>query len=229
LIETLAVVALMVLGLLAVLYGLPYAMRHRAERRLARRCARERVLVLSFDDGPGPLLTPRLLALLEAHDARATFFPLGERARAHPEVLAEIARREHEIGCHSERHGHSLRIGPVRAARDALQGLETLQPWLGARPLFRPPFGKLDLATWALLRWRGVRFGWWTLDSRDTAGGDAPDAVVLDAMQAGGAVVLMHDFDGRSERSDYVLGVTERLLVAARQNGLRVVPLGEVA
>jgi peptidoglycan/xylan/chitin deacetylase (PgdA/CDA1 family) len=229
LIATLAAVVLAILGALGALYGLPYALRRRAERRLAQRCAAERVLVLSYDDGPGPSLTPRLLALLEAHGARATFFPLGERARAHPELLAEVARRGHEIGCHSERHGHALKIGPLRAVRDAREGLETLRTWLGPRPLFRPPFGRLDLATWAFLRRRGVRLGWWTLDSGDTAGADTPEAVARAALAAGGAVILLHDFDGRPERSDYVLGVTERLLVAARENGLRVVPLGAVA
>jgi peptidoglycan/xylan/chitin deacetylase (PgdA/CDA1 family) len=185
--------------------------------------------VLSFDDGPGPALTRKLLALLEAHGASATFFPLGQKARVHPDVLAEAVRLGHEIGCHSERHGHSFRSGPARAVRDALEGLESLRPWLGERPLFRPPFGKLDLVTWALLSRRGVRLGWWTLDSGDTVGADAPESVVRAVLDAGGAVVLLHDFDGRPERSDYVLAVTEGLLVAAREHGLTVVPLGALA
>ena len=228
LIAALAFIALGLLGLLALLYGLPYALRRRAERQLARRCAAERALVLSFDDGPGPLLTPRVLALLESYGARATFFPLGEKARARPDLMSEVASRGHEVGCHSEHHGHSLKIGPARAVRDAREGLETLRPWLSTPPLFRPPFGKLDLATWALLRWRGVRLGWWTLDSGDTAGADSPGAIEERLLRAGGGVVLLHDFDGRSQRSDYVLAVTERLLVAAREHGLRVVPLGQV-
>lgn len=222
-------IGLFALALVALLYALPFGLRLLAERRLARRCAAERLLVLSFDDGPGPTLTPKLLALLEAEDARATFFPLGQRALAHPDVLTEAVRRGHEIGCHSQRHGHSFRIGPIRAFRDAREGLETLRPWLGARPLFRPPFGKLDLATWLQLTRRGVRLGWWTLDSGDTAGAYDPEPIVRMVLDAGGAVVLLHDFDGRPERSEYVLAVTERLLVAARQHGLRVVPLGAVA
>lgn len=224
-----AAIALAALVLLALLYALPFALRLAAERRLARRCAAEHLLVLSFDDGPGPLLTPKLLALLEAHDARVTFFPLGQRALAHPDVLTDAARRGHEIGCHSQRHGHSFRIGPIRSFRDACEGLETLRPWLDARPLFRPPFGKLDLATWILLRRRGVRLGWWTLDSGDTAGATDPEAAAHAVLRAGGGIVLLHDFDGRPERSEYVLAATERLLVAAREKGLRVVPLGAVA
>lgn len=227
--QLLLILLAVVVALAAALYGLPYALRRRAERRLAQRCAAERVLVLSFDDGPSPLLTRRILALLEAHGARASFFALGQKAHAHADVLAEVARRGHEIGCHSERHGHSLHIGPVRAMRDALDGLRTMRPWLGSPPLFRPPFGKLDLATWALLRRRGVRLAWWTLDSGDTAGADSAERVVRAVLDAGGAVVLLHDFDGRSQRSDYVLAVTERLLVAAREHGLRVVPLGTIA
>lgn len=223
-----AFVAFGIFGVLALLYGLPYALRRRAERLLARRCAAERVMVLSFDDGPGPVLTPQVLALLDRHGARATFFPVGERVRARPDLMSEIASRGHEIGCHSEHHGHSLKIGPARAMRDALEGLETLRPWLSAPPLFRPPFGKLDLATWALLQWRGVRLGWWTLDSGDTAGANSPAAIEQRLLRAGGGVVLLHDFDGRSERSDYVLAVTERLLVAARENDLQVVPLGDL-
>lgn len=217
-----------VIAAAALLYGLPYLLRRVAEWRLARRCVAGRALVLSFDDGPSPKLTPRLLDLLDEFAAPATFFPLGRQARAHPDVLAEVVRRGHEVGCHSEQHGHSLRTGPLRAARDALDGLRTLEPWLGKRRLFRPPFGKIDLVTWLLLHRRGIRIGWWTLESGDTLGADDPSAIVRSVLRRGGAVVLLHDFDGRPERSDYVAAVTAGLLAAAREHGLRVVPLGSL-
>ena len=75
---------------------------------------------------------------------------------------------------------------------------------------------------------RGIRIGWWTLESGDTLGADDPSAIVRSVLRKGGAVVLLHDFDGRPERSDYVAAVTAGLLAAAREHGLRVVPLGSL-
>jgi peptidoglycan/xylan/chitin deacetylase (PgdA/CDA1 family) len=219
--------AAVVLLAIALLYVSPHGVRLLGEARLRARARRTRSLALTFDDGPGPELTPKLLELLRAHGARATFFPLGMRAELAPEVLDRVAAEDHEIGCHAQSHVNAWLAWPHAVVADVAAGFRTLARWLPPRPLFRPPHGKLALSSWLAARRRRARLGWWTLDSGDTHPElPPPDAIVRAVARASGGVVLLHDFDRGPERVGYVLEVTRRLLELARAEGLSVVPLG---
>ena len=208
----------------------PHALRLLAERRLRQRCRETRSLVLTYDDGPGATLTPALLELLATHGARATFLPLGRRAAEHPEVLDRVAAGGHEIGCHAAFHRNAWKVSPRAALDDICVGYAQLSRWVPQNGLFRPPYGKLTLATWWALRRRGAPLAWWTHDSGDTADTlPAPDDVVEAVQRAGGGVVLLHDFDREAERRGFVLSATERLLTVARRQELSVRAYGEIA
>jgi peptidoglycan-N-acetylglucosamine deacetylase len=206
--------------------------KRRAIAALAERCRAQRALVLTYDDGPGPELTPRILDVLAGHDAHATFFALGMRAEVAPEVLDAVAAAGHEVACHTQVHHHAWRVGRAAALDDVAQGYETLARWVPADGRFRPPHGKQTLATARALRRRGAPVAWWTLDSGDTHPTlPDPAAVTARVRAAGGGVVLLHDHsrDRPAERLDYVLGTTTRLLDLARAEGLAVRPLRDLA
>ena len=185
-----------------------HALRKLAERRLEARCRETRSLVLTYDDGPGRSLTPALLEVLADRGARATFFALGRRALEAPEVLDRVA---------------------AAGVADIDEGYESLARWVRPDGLFRPPYGKLTLATWAALRRRRGRLACWTVVSGDTFG-ELPrqEDVVDQVVRGGGGVVLMHDFDREPERGEYVTGLTGRLLDAAERHGLTPATLGDV-
>jgi peptidoglycan/xylan/chitin deacetylase (PgdA/CDA1 family) len=212
-----------------LLYGVPVLARLRKQAWLAAQCRQQRAVVMTYDDGPGERTTHGVLDRLEAAGVRATFFPLGVRAAAQPELMSHLAESGHEIGCHSETHRNAWRVSPLTAARDAQRGVRTLRRWRVDVRLFRPPHGKLDSLTWALLRTKGLRLAWWTHDSGDTFA-SCPDAEAFaeTVARAGGGVVLMHDFDRESDRGDYVVEVTAQLIRAAHRSGLRIMPLGEL-
>jgi len=216
----------------ATYYG-PCALRIAAVRRVRRLCRRTRSLVLTYDDGPGDELTPALLELLAAADARATFFPTGRSATSNSELLTRVATAGHEVGCHSQGHRHAWRTTPLRVLRDIDAGYRTLAPWVSPAGLYRPPYGKTTLATWWAVRRRHAGLAWWTVDSGDThAVLPAPQTIVEAVRRDGGGVVLMHDFDRGSEtrvaRHAYVLKTTERLLELARAEGLHTPAFGEL-
>ena len=98
------------------------------------------VVALSFDDGPSPVYTPKVLALLAEHQAHATFFLIGERAAAHPEVVAAIRAGGHEVGNHYLRRGTTLGDGRVAFAARLVRA-EQIIGIEGSAKLFRPPGG----------------------------------------------------------------------------------------
>src|ERR1700688_2110125 len=101
---------------------------------------RRPLVALSFDDGPHPIFTPQVLEILQQHNAKATFFLIGERALRHPDVVARIKAAGHEIGNHYFTNGSILRHSDA----DFLGRLQQTERALGitaAPKLFRPPGG----------------------------------------------------------------------------------------
>ncbi|MGD0737821.1 MAG: polysaccharide deacetylase family protein [Terracidiphilus sp.] len=99
-------------------------------------------LALTFDDGPNPAWTPRLLDLLAEHEVRATFFLVGRFAEAEPELVRRIARGGHVIGNHSFSHPNLALTAAGRVEKELKQTSEVLEQIAGAPVrFFRPPFG----------------------------------------------------------------------------------------
>jgi peptidoglycan/xylan/chitin deacetylase (PgdA/CDA1 family) len=222
-------------GLLALVgvYLSPQLAKTAQIRGLRQQCRATRSLALTYDDGPGAELTPALLELLAAAGARATFFPTGRSAARNPGLLTRVATAGHEVGCHSQAHRHAWRSSPWQVLRDIDAGYRTLAPWVFPTGLYRPPYGKTTLATWWGSRRRDARLAWWTVDSGDThAVLPEPTHVVELVRQAGGAVVLMHDFDrdlpNDVRRAAFVLRLTDMLLQAAPREGWHMRTLGEL-
>lgn len=214
----------------AASYWLPHALRLLEEKRLREACAKARSLVLSYDDGPGRLLTPEVLAVLARFAAPASFFLLGTNVVGNEPLIERLVNDGHELGCHGYWHLNAWRHGPRRVAADINGGYESLRRWIAPDAPFRPPYGKTCLASRLVLRRRRAPIAWWTADSGDTATvlPEVP-AVVESVRRSAGGVVLLHDFDRtREERAHFVLSVTEGLLKCAREEGLQVRRLGEL-
>ena len=115
--------------------------------------ARPGELALTFDDGPNATWTPRLLETLAEHDVRATFFMLGSRAQAQPELVRRIVAAGHTIGNHSWSHPKLSRARASRVREELQRTSEELQQIVGA-PVryFRPPFGARRPAVFRIAR-----------------------------------------------------------------------------
>jgi len=152
----------------------------------------EPIAALTFDDGPHPEYTPRLLALLERHHVRATFFLVGEAALQHSQLVGEIAARGHVIGNHSWSHPSFTMIASPERRRELQRCQAVLAPH--AAPLFRPPYGDHSRAARRDAHWCGHEVIGWSLDVHDWCEGDRDTLVsaLTNGIRPGG-IVLLHD------------------------------------
>lgn len=164
--------------------------------RLPESAARRAEVALTFDDGPDPEVTPRVLDMLDEAGVKATFFLIGERAARHPALAREIVRRGHAAENHSHRHSTAFGwygLGRARREIDAAQG--AIADATGVAPVyFRAPFGiRNPLLDPALARC-GLRYVSWTRRGFDTVARD-PHRVLdrLTRNLAAGDILLLHD------------------------------------
>lgn len=153
---------------------------------------------LTFDDGPHPEHTPRLLDLLAEHGVKATFFLVGSAVEQHPAVVERIVREGHALGNHSWSHPRFGEL-PVAAQLEEIDRCDAMLARFDGlqRHAFRPPRGELSLALmWHMWR-QGRRIVYWTHDSMDYRKGPARElARALGSKPlVAGDIVLMHDDD----------------------------------
>jgi peptidoglycan-N-acetylglucosamine deacetylase len=186
---------------------------------------------LTFDDGPSPLTTPRVLALLAGAGARATFFVIGRKVAAHPELIRAIVAAGHEVGLHGFEHERlfSLR-GSGHVAADIRRTQDTIERAGAPRPqLFRPPIGFASHLTVEGARRAGVELVGCSARALDGFRGARVDRVERRLLRGlrPGAVLALHD---AAEHDDYVpasLAALPGLLAAIAERGLGTVTLSE--
>jgi peptidoglycan/xylan/chitin deacetylase (PgdA/CDA1 family) len=185
-----------------------------------------RAVGLTFDDGPDPEVTPRVLDLLDRYGARASFFCVGRRAERWPGLVAEIVRRGHRVENHTYGHPwHFSLSGPRGVAREVDRGQEVLAGLAGRAPrLFRPPAGFRNLWLEPVLAARGLWLTSWSRRGFDTVRGDARrvERSLSGGLEAG-EILVLHDRGaavGREGRP-VVLEVLPGLLESMERAGLR--------
>mgnify|MGYP003583555143 CR=1 FL=1 len=181
---------------------------------LSRLPTQARVVWLTIDDGPSDD-TAAMLDLLDAHRARATFFLVGERALARPQLVAEILRRGHGIGQHSHSHPQSTfwALGPAAMGRQVDQAQAALTQLTGTAPRwFRAVVGMANPFVAAALRRHGLARVAWSARGFDGVKCDPEQVVARIARDLHpGAIVLLHEGAAHGHNVEILRQVLERL------------------
>lgn len=198
--------------------------------RLPAPAAARGEIALTFDDGPDPDVTPKVLDLLDRYDMKASFFCIGTKARAFPAIVQDIARRGHTVENHSDRHSHAFAFfGLSRLARDVEAAQATIAAITGCAPrFFRAPAGFRSPLLDPVLARRNLRYASWTRRSFDTVRSDPHAALTtLTRGLAAGDVLLLHDGSAAhtADGVPLVLAVLPALLDTLRDRGLKSVAL----
>ncbi|MBP2291357.1 polysaccharide deacetylase family protein [Azospirillum rugosum] len=148
---------------------------------------------LTFDDGPHPSVTPRILDILRNERVRATFFPIGNVAVRHPGIIQRIVQEGHEVGNHSLTHPNMRNLS-TEGQRNEVTETNRILSAAGADPvLFRPPAGRYNQDTLKVVQGERMNTALWNIDTRDWYTRDADKIMAqVEATGAIGSVVLMH-------------------------------------
>ncbi len=216
-------------------WGVPSALA----RMLGVLCidTREPVFALTYDDGPDPYHTPRILEVLARHGARATFFVMSDRAIEHDGIVKKIIAGGHEVQVHGRDHGSMLTRGVGEFWRHMRRARRDLAA-IGVRPtLYRPPYMQFRPGQMVAVRLSGLTLALASGDSRDWQHDDEGTIAQRGAAAVfPGAVLLMHDSraDPETARSAAELprfdraDVIDRLLRDASARGMQAVTMTEL-
>src|SRR4051794_10669795 len=197
----------------------------------------DRVISLTYDDGPNAEQTVDVLDALAEQDAKATFFVLTDRAREHPEIVRRILDEGHQVGLHGLDHARLTDVGGREAVRRIRAGKRILEGITG-RPitLYRPTYGAIGLAALLGARVSGMDVVIWTAWARDWF--DAPAAEVAERVVGAlhpGAIVLLHDATddaqaiGSGPPPTFSRGeVTRLILTGLKEHGYTSITTGDL-
>lgn len=198
---------------------------------ISRRKMDRRAVALTFDDGPDPDVTPRLLELLRRHGVPATFFVTGARVESHPGVIREILSQGHTLGNHSHHHDPLLMLRSRATLREEVARTQELLSAFAVRPLtFRPPVGIMNSRLPGVLRELGlccVTFSCRAFDRGNRRVARLAEIILRKVRP--GDIILLHDVAPKcGDGIEKWLAETEAILSGLKGQGYRLLPLEEL-
>lgn len=184
-------------------------------------------IALTFDDGPHPVKTPKILALLEKHGVRATFFVVGTNAEYYPEIVAKEAAGGHEIANHSYTHPRLSKLTEAEIKDEIRKSDEAIKKAAGISPkLFRPPEGAYSEEIVNIASALGKETIIWTVDTLDWA--KSPRDTIVENVKENvtfGSIILFHDC---TRDGTFTLEALEILIPYLKAQGYEFVTVSEL-
>lgn len=167
-------------------------------RKRNRNADGQKIVYLTFDDGPIPEVTPQVLDILKQEGVSATFFMVGDNARRYPELVDRVRHEGHKIGNHTFHH---LK-GWGRGTASYLEDVDKCDLILGGTRLFRPPYGRVRLTQIFGLKRRGYTLYLWDVLTHDYSSLKSTEAMVrvVKEFTREGSIIVFHDSIKSGER-----------------------------
>ncbi|MDD4772491.1 MAG: polysaccharide deacetylase family protein [Eubacteriales bacterium] len=186
-------------------------------------------IALTFDDGPHPIYTERIIDILARHGVKATFFSIGENVNRHPEIIKRLSEEGHEIGNHTWSHRLIWKLGREGVVSELSRTETAINEICNLRPrLFRPPDGLNTIAIKEAAIEMDYSVILWTIDTRDweqkTTSKDIVDNIMSNIHA--GSIILCHDFVSR--RDSQTPEAIEKVIPLLKEKGYNFVTVSEL-
>ena len=192
----------------------------------------KKLIALTFDDGPYPPYTGRLLEVLREKNVHATFFVVGENAARHPELVKQAAAEGHEVALHAGTHRDLLKLNGRETAENIAAGTKTLTEITGQEPRFmRPPHGFKDWRVMREIERAGLTAVNWSVIPRDWTN-PGTEVIVQRVCEKAfpGAIVLLHDGDSPKNAAsrEQTVQAAGKIIDRLRGEGYEFVTVGRL-
>ena len=192
----------------------------------------QKIVALTFDDGPDPPYTGQILDILAEHQVPATFFLIGANAAKYPDLVRRIVAEGHQIGNHTYHHIDLLKVDRETVAAEIDQTNQVLRAAVGFVPhVVRPPHGFRDPVVMEVMSSRNMNVVEWSVMSKDwtNPGVEAIVRRTIGKVQ-NGSVILLHDGDGIANvaNRDQTVAATRQIIVELSAKGYKFVTVDEI-
>ena len=192
----------------------------------------KKLVALTFDDGPYPPYTQKLLAVLEKKQVKVTFFMVGNNAAKNPEVVTLVTSKGHEVALHAEEHEDFLKLNEQELVGNILRGKKLLEELRGKSVKYlRPPHGFRDWAVMEAASDAGLKVVNWSVIPRDWTNPGAQEiAERVCKNVTPGAVVLLHDGDAPAQTAsrEQTVDATALIIDELHSSGYEFVTIDEL-
>jgi len=169
--------------------------------------SKEKVLYLTFDDGPTPVVTNWTLKQLDTYNAKATFFCIGKNIAENPTIFQEIVAQNHTIGNHTNNHLNGLKTETSTYINNTEAFENSFDFNNGNSKLFRPPYGKIKFKQAKKIRKKGYKIIMWDVLSADFDTSITPQECLNNVIEnaKSGSIIVFHDSLKAQEKLEFVL------------------------
>lgn len=187
----------------------------------------EKLVALTFDDGPHEVKTEKILAVLDKYKVKATFFVIGQNAEKNPQLVKKAAELGHEIGNHTYDHKSIYKLSGEILCEDVEKCSNVIKGITGKKPkLFRPPEGFMNDTIASAVAENGYDVILWKVDTYDWKGKSAAEisSNVIRSVKSGD-IILMHDYIWRQSHTDQALDI---IIPQLLERGYKFVTVSEL-
>ena len=190
---------------------------------------KDKEIALTFDDGPDPLYTPRVLDVLHKNGVKASFFVIAKKAQQNPELIKRMLEEGHEIGLHSYEHNNAWLAAPGYVKHDFAKSAAILRDLGVECHYYRPPWGYVNLETLKQVQTAGYQLVMWNVMAQDWKRNQTSREIVKRLLERvnSGSIICLHDGGGAPGAPRRTIDALESALPLFQKIGYRFVLLKE--
>jgi len=191
----------------------------------------EKVIALTFDDGPDIDFTPQILDILKKHDVKATFFVVGEKVGWNPELLRREYDEGHEIGNHTFTHINVSKRGYREIEKEIIDTQQAIKKVIGQEPkLFRPPYRAISKEMCSIIKEKNMNIILWSnLDPRDWSNpGVYYIANTITSKVENGNIILLHDYNNLRNLKSQTIQALDVVIPKLKEKGYKFVTVSQL-